>query len=115
MSQSPQAGQFNSYEYIYGKYTPTRKESQSPQAGQFNSYKKDDTNYLVSALVSQSPQAGQFNSYDDIDSAVSEFMTSQSPQAGQFNSYICSILVIQMQILNCLNPLKRVNSILTRG
>ena len=37
---------------------------------------------------------------------------SQSPQAGQFNSY-CFSLIICAYIIKSLNPLKRVNSILT--
>jgi len=64
-----------------------KKQSQSPQAGQFNSYLS--AKRTSSALSrSQSPQAGQFNSY--IISVVSAYGTtewSQSPQAGQFNSY----------------------------
>jgi len=39
---------------------------------------------------------------------------SQSPQAGQFNSYDFEISLIEVDITPCLNPLKRVNSILTR-
>ena len=38
-SQSPQAGQFNSYKTISQKISQKRIGSQSPQAGQFNSYK----------------------------------------------------------------------------
>ena len=39
---------------------------------------------------------------------------SQSPQAGQFNSYLIVLRYIgQMTSYQCLNPLKRVNSILT--
>jgi len=37
---------------------------------------------------------------------------SQSPQAGQFNSYQ-SIFIDSAKLTSCLNPLKRVNSILT--
>jgi len=38
-------------------------ESQSPQAGQFNSYKETLKQEESEDLKSQSPQAGQFNSY----------------------------------------------------
>ena len=61
--------------------------SQSPQAGQFNSYLSIEKifHFLVE---SQSPQAGQFNSYEEYEDAVDEVLNlSQSPQAGQFNSY----------------------------
>ena len=64
--------------------------------------------------MSQSPQAGQFNSYSDTidDDFWESYLESQSPQAGQFNSY--QILKgEQHERTKCLNPLKRVNSILT--
>ena len=38
---------------------------------------------------------------------------SQSPQTGQFNSYRKSVQFIRTIGIMCLNPLKRVNSILT--
>ena len=38
---------------------------------------------------------------------------SQSPQTGQFNSYNPEYLEMPLPPRNCLNPLKRVNSILT--
>jgi len=40
-------------------------------------------------------------------------MGSQSPQTGQFNSYKTKILTFSTNTGECLNPLKRVNSILT--
>jgi len=40
---------------------------------------------------------------------------SQSPQTGQFNSYIESFNRTFANSATCLNPLKRVNSILTYG
>ena len=40
---------------------------------------------------------------------------SQSPQMGQFNSYNGKGLVFVEQVIDSLNPLKRVNSILTRS
>ncbi len=45
---------------------------------------------------------------------VSKGLESQSPQAGQFNSYVSNITEL-LQRQKCLNPLKRVNSILTIG
>ena len=38
---------------------------------------------------------------------------SQSPQTGQFNSYASIATIGSMWIVGSLNPLKRVNSILT--
>ena len=64
---------------------------------------------------SQSPQAGQFNSYKLYLKSPDIFLMklSQSPQAGQFNSYFLSrAFNISEEVLG-LNPLKRVNSILT--
>jgi len=66
MSQSPQAGQFNSYEWEAMSDFEKELESQSPQAGQFNSYGLKCCNGSVFKVKSQSPQAGQFNSYKAI-------------------------------------------------
>ncbi len=66
--------------------------------------------------MSQSPQTGQFNSYVQENLFVRKdiFDTSQSPQTGQFNSYtIISLSNFPTLLFHCLNPLKRVNSILT--
>ena len=64
-------------------------------------------------MRSQSPQAGQFNSYDNIDlSTITMEDMSQSPQAGQFNSYGLKFFQ-DGKLIYSLNPLKRVNSILT--
>jgi len=38
LSQSPQAGQFNSYQQLVYNVIKVLEKSQSPQAGQFNSY-----------------------------------------------------------------------------
>ena len=63
-SQSPQAGQFNSYCYRRQSKTDTTLfKSQSPQAGQFNSYDTKTGELIDIIPESQSPQAGQFNSY----------------------------------------------------
>ena len=88
--------------------------SQSPQAGQFNSYAKLFAS-KYGFRKSQSPQAGQFNSYMKLDGWI-EFIDgeeSQSPQAGQFNSYLALYTGLRISDLLSLNPLKRVNSILT--
>ena len=37
--------------------------SQSPQTGQFNSYDSSQAKAKLSDIMSQSPQTGQFNSY----------------------------------------------------
>jgi len=64
---------------------------------------------------SQSPQTGQFNSYKNYLSLCPFFrpLRSQSPQTGQFNSYTDGILCSYICSKDRLNPLKRVNSILT--
>jgi len=115
-------------------------ESQSPQAGQFNSYRISPIPGCVH-FRSQSPQAGQFNSYGAMTNGgiwfcclglnplkrVNSILTlmrpiievlltsilSQSPQAGQFNSYGQDASK-DKEFVGGLNPLKRVNSILTR-
>jgi len=114
-SQSPQTGQFNSYKNYLSLcpfFRPLR--SQSPQTGQFNSYNKS-YDYYEMLSASQSPQTGQFNSYKNYLSLCPFFrpLRSQSPQTGQFNSYTDGILCSYICSKDRLNPLKRVNSILT--
>ena len=65
LSQSPQAGQFNSYVGCLRLLSFLIK-SQSPQAGQFNSYYLEMGQRWGFLLQSQSPQAGQFNSYSQL-------------------------------------------------
>jgi len=43
------------------------------------------------------------------------FLGSQSPQTGQFNSYSNDMFNLNSGKILCLNPLKRVNSILTHN
>jgi len=76
-------------------------KSQSPQAGQFNSYKQEPLWRSLWSRVSQSPQAGQFNSYRLAEGLPKCPLTkSQSPQAGQFNSYekIANTLLFQRKV-----------------
>ena len=70
--------------------------------------------YYLLDIQSQSPQTGQFNSYAiGLIINLSNLQTkSQSPQTGQFNSYLADINKIRRKLFG-LNPLKRVNSILT--
>jgi len=66
---------------------------------------------------SQSPQAGQFNSYrlKMNHEEMKQIAKSQSPQAGQFNSYrLFGSAADLVEAVEGLNPLKRVNSILTQ-
>jgi len=90
------------------------EESQSPQAGQFNSYGIGHAFNQANILAwSQSPQAGQFNSYDKRVKVEELNLDSVSiPSSGsiQFLPFI-----LMFYLINCLslNPLKRVNSILT--
>ena len=86
-SQSPQAGQFNSYwETFIAR--PRRRHVSIPSSGsiQFLPYLAECEKYVSSK--SQSPQAGQFNSYrSKFQECFVRCIWSQSPQAGQFNSY----------------------------
>ncbi len=114
-SQSPQTGQFNSYIGGIRVLNPPTKKSQSPQTGQFNSYRVDDKVLCVSeADRSQSPQTGQFNSYGLLDASDEVFLFRLNPL-----KRVNSILTRTKNLLEtslkkvCLNPLKRVNSILT--
>ncbi len=90
-------------------------KSQSPQTGQFNSYTSPSSNIdYANVIESQSPQTGQFNSYKNtMEYLFVSIAKSQSPQTGQFNSYNWKTRWLQ-KVGKCLNPLKRVNSILTR-
>jgi len=74
----------------------------------------NDDRKQISDKLSQSPQTGQFNSYSFIKSAYRLDIKSQSPQTGQFNSYLWSSSCFRKSYCcKRLNPLKRVNSILT--
>jgi len=88
--------------------------SQSPQAGQFNSYLilgfREDGELVY---MSQSPQAGQFNSYDVLNLNLCYLFSSLNPLK-RVNSILTHPFVVYAAgILVSLNPLKRVNSILT--
>jgi len=140
MSQSPQAGQFNSYSMVFeSSYFLSQKLSQSPQAGQFNSYPKrisllyerdsyclnplkrvnsiltpEDIPFLSRAFKSQSPQAGQFNSYEMKDEMIAKGWKIVSiPSSGSIQFLPKYIIRALPQAPISLNPLKRVNSILT--
>ena len=115
-------------------------KSQSPQAGQFNSYIQMIYRLLVEDLVVSIPSSGsiQFLPASDYTflnrnvcyclnplKRVNSILTrntiqinirnlkSQSPQAGQFNSYKEEFYQLISEFIYGLNPLKRVNSILT--
>ena len=93
-SQSPQAGQFNSYK-MYFKERIEDYETQSPQAVQFNNYKiiieaiKSEWKSLNPLKRVNSILTGFVSVYQD-----GRFSESQSPQAGQFNSYL---LILRLQ------------------
>ncbi len=87
--------------------------SQSPQTGQFNSYsEKYDLSYLYLNLKSQSPQTGQFNSYSVgiYDKAFADLCLNPLKRV---NSILTISGYCRCIVTYCLNPLKRVNSILT--
>jgi len=112
-SQSPQAGQFNSYTQDMLSDPNMKLKSQSPQAGQFNSYPV----YLgtvPTAVKVSIPSSGsiQFLRYHGHERNTIHNDASQSPQTGQFNSYHYAFFNLYIANLG-LNPLKRVNSILT--
>ena len=165
MSQSPQTGQFNSYNQAGNEILKKQKEkSQSPQTGQFNSYPNYYGWKKSPALIVSIPSNGsiQFlqrlsgkcipgklglNPLKRVNSILTicqilklkwkqnvsipsngsiqflhslrgiidlvNLQVSQSPQTGQFNSYSNSSLINSLKAILSLNPLKRVNSILT--
>jgi len=91
------------------------KESQSPQTGQFNSYEQALKWWWCWLLLSQSPQTGQFNSYrGSVDLYIKIAVAIVSiPSNGsiQFLQRVGCLRLLSFLI--SLNPLKRVNSILT--
>ena len=113
MSQSPQAGQFNSYS---GK-----KEIASISFLSLNPLKRvnsiltmnhEEMKQIAKDIVSI-PSSGsiQFLQTGGVYCVYISFK-SQSPQAGQFNSYT-PFIALGVSDNMSLNPLKRVNSILT--
>ncbi len=89
MSQSPQAGQFNSYNQIILKHTWSLWQVSIPSSGSIQ--------FLPKWVERRQKKLEK---------------KSQSPQAGQFNSYKMKRMYFKERIEG-LNPLKRVNSILT--
>ncbi len=113
VSQSPQTGQFNSYEDGWYVHVDDERLSQSPQTGQFNSYHPDDLPAISRGFGVSIPSNGsiQFllrnivnkrkrNSVSIPSNGSIQFLRimmctnnglssllSQSPQTGQFNSY----------------------------
>ena len=90
-------------------------QSQSPQTGQFNSYNGDwAINCMRIHKESQSPQTGQFNSYDVLVKNGWIPAKSLNPLK-RVNSILTDLLSFALSLrINSLNPLKRVNSILTK-
>ena len=89
-SQSPQAGQFNSYlKNVTANNNFDLIDVSIPSSGSIQFLPEIDEKIDYDEIFeSQSPQAGQFNSY--LDGSMTTKKTkkeSQSPQAGQFNSY----------------------------
>ncbi len=115
LSQSPQAGQFNSYVDAYYSREFWVQKSQSPQAGQFNSYLEKASSSNTKAELGLNPlkRVNSILTYRSKTMAIKEILESQSPQAGQFNSYLGECRKMIDNNFHSLNPLKRVNSILT--
>ena len=88
--------------------------SQSPQTGQFNSYFNEvrDVCWQVNRVSIPSNGSIQFLPRNGCERLGNWKKKSQSPQTGQFNSYRIEFLL--EEDMDSLNPLKRVNSILTR-
>ena len=138
MSQSPQTGQFNSYE---NKMSAEKRviESLNPLK-RVNSILTDIYNFSLeikyqglnplkrvnSILTMKNGKQWailkSLNPLKRVNSILTELVyiepdeypsKSQSPQTGQFNSYLVILPLFFKQRKDCLNPLKRVNSILT--
>jgi len=92
--------------------------SQSPQTGQFNSYRnerRDDCKRLENVSIPSNGSIQFLHSLHPFVVYAVAILVSQSPQTGQFNSYGILIKRFQKLSYRSLNPLKRVNSILTQG
>jgi len=114
-SQSPQAGQFNSYVKPMAKqsFRTTRKVS-IPSSGSIQFLRNPEKKVSPTVLKKVSiPSSGsiQFLHVKKLYQILRPTLKSQSPQAGQFNSYLAK--KIDKRYGDSLNPLKRVNSILT--
>jgi len=114
-SQSPQAGQFNSYSALNANKQEKsgNLESQSPQAGQFNSYKKGE-NKNEKENTSLNPLK-RVNSILTLQVELSSLpeLTVSIPSSGSIQFLPLYDISYPKSSLDCLNPLKRVNSILT--
>ena len=112
-SQSPQTGQFNSYQNNVKGHIGSLKVS-IPSNGSIQFLHEFIEAKTTSEYVSI-PSNGsiQFLHLVNLQIEMSTLPESQSPQTGQFNSYIEEGLQLIYQKYQSLNPLKRVNSILT--
>jgi len=124
-SQSPQAGQFNSYsptiefsvqeipvsipssgsiQFLpwvnWVEENSVNDSSQSPQAGQFNSYKSIVKYGMLKPGKVSIPSSGsiQFLLKSAAELVALAESLSQSPQAGQFNSYRSLLDLVNLQI-----------------
>jgi len=118
-SQSPQAGQFNSYSRENSQPKQELPRVSIPSSGsiQFLHILKclfpREINYIGLNPLKRVNSILTFKGVNN-EELVSK-VESQSPQAGQFNSYQIEFnQIVIIKIKECLNPLKRVNSILTR-
>jgi len=88
--------------------------SQSPQTGQFNSYLFWRST-RGKRFVSQSPQTGQFNSYGTAPEESLSYDDYSLNPLKRVNSILTENKMYFQEFLDSLNPLKRVNSILTEN
>ena len=90
------------------------KWSQSPQTGQFNSYLAENISHAILEKGSQSPQTGQFNSYKLTTLGAADALGARLNPLKRVNSILTMEAEMVSKGWKSLNPLKRVNSILTR-
>jgi len=74
-------------------------KSQSPQAGQFNSYKSRGISLSRGYSIVSIPSSGSIQFLPDLETLEKQEkpeIESQSPQAGQFNSYKFIFIVLNV-------------------
>jgi len=116
MSQSPQAGQFNSYRLTMNITNKEVIESLNPLKRVNSILTISEASFCpaLSPIVSQSPQAGQFNSYETVKHGIYTILPIVSiPSSGSIQFLPEENPASLLSYVQGLNPLKRVNSILT--
>jgi len=114
-SQSPQTGQFNSYDYINSELYDAILKVSIPSNGSIQFLPRAHRNaWSTQHLIVSIPSNGSIQFLHKEGSFKCwRWVSSQSPQTGQFNSYGSLYDIWNSLHPFGLNPLKRVNSILT--